>query len=175
LGVGAYRDDAGKPWVLPVVRKAEQAIVNDLSLDHEYLPILGLAPFKEASIRLILGVDNPAIKENRVTAAQTISGTGANHLGALFLSKFYLKGAPVYVSNPTWANHKPIFNNVGLETRDYSYFNPKDNGLDIGGLLADLEAAPEGSIILLHACAHNPTGVDPTEDQWKAIADVMEV
>lgn len=174
LGVGAYRDDAGKPWILPVVRKAEQAIVNDPSLDHEYLPILGLAPFREASIRLILGADNPVIKENRVTAAQTISGTGANHLGALFLSRFYFKGVPVYVSSPTWANHKPIFNNVGFETRDYAYFNPKDNGLDIDGLLADLKSAPERSIVLLHACAHNPTGVDPTKDQWKAIADVIE-
>ncbi|CAI2195592.1 5170_t:CDS:2, partial [Funneliformis geosporum] len=146
LGVGAYRDDAGKPWVLPVVKKVEQALVNDPSRDHEYLPILGLASFREASIRLILGADSPAIKENRVTAAQTISGTGANHLGALFLSRFYSKEAPVYLSNPTWANHKAIFNN----------------------------AAPERSIILLHACAHNPTGVDPTQDQWKAIADVIE-
>ncbi|CAG8591545.1 15578_t:CDS:10 [Funneliformis caledonium] len=174
LGVGAYRDDAGKPWVLPVVKKVEQALVNDPSRDHEYLPILGLATFREASIRLILGADSPAIKENRVTAAQTISGTGANHLGALFLSRFYSKEVPIYLSNPTWANHKPIFNNVGLETRNYAYFNPKDNGLDIDGFLSDLKAAPERSIVLLHACAHNPTGVDPTQDQWKAIADVIE-
>ncbi|KAF0531198.1 Aspartate aminotransferase [Gigaspora margarita] len=174
LGVGAYRDDNGKPWVLPVVKKAEREIINDPELDHEYLPITGLVSFKEASIKLILGADNPAIKEKRVVAAQTISGTGANHLGALFLSRFYRKGSIVYVSNPTWANHKPIFNNVGFETRDYAYYDPKTIGLDIGGMLDSLENAPEGSIILLHACAHNPTGVDPTQEQWKAIADVME-
>ncbi|CAG8775524.1 28898_t:CDS:2 [Dentiscutata erythropus] len=163
LGVGAYRDDNGKPWVLPVVKKAEREIINDPQIDHEYLPILGLASFRQASIKLILGADNPAIKEKRVMAAQTISGTGANHLGALFLSRFYRK-----------ANHKPIFNNVGFEVRDYAYYNPKTIGLDFDGMLDSLDNAPEGSIILLHACAHNPTGVDPTQEQWKAIADVME-
>ncbi|CAG8583881.1 9487_t:CDS:10 [Acaulospora morrowiae] len=173
LGVGAYRDDSGKPWVLPVVRKAEKIISSDPTLDHEYLPILGLKSFRDASAKLILGSNNRVIKEKRVVTAQTISGTGANHLGAIFLSKFYQQKV-FLVSKPTWANHKPIFDTVGFDVREYIYYNPKTLGLDIDGLLNSLKSAPNGSIVLLHACAHNPTGVDPNHEQWKAIADVME-
>lgn len=107
---------------------------------------------------------------------QTISGTGAVHLGALFLSKFYRKvhpSASVYFSSPTWANHNQIFTNVGLSIQTYPYFHPKTRGLDFEGMISALESAPEHSIILLHACAHNPTGVDPTQDQWKKVATVM--
>jgi aspartate aminotransferase len=125
LGVGAYRDDDNKPWVLPVVkkvslnlfikylrclifdRKATAILLNDETLDHEYLPITGLAEYTAASAKLILGPECPAIKEGRTVSVQTISGTGANHLGALFLSKFYaFNGQPtVYLSNPTWGKH----------------------------------------------------------------------
>ncbi|CAJ0905631.1 3213_t:CDS:10 [Entrophospora sp. SA101] len=140
LGVGAYRDDNGKPWILPVVKKAEQIIINNSTLNHEYLPITGLKPFKEAAVRLILGENSPVIKENRIVSVQTISGTGANH----------------------------------LDVGDYVYYNPSTIGLDIDGLLQSLKSAQDGSIILLHACAHNPTGVDPTQEQWIMIADVME-
>jgi aspartate aminotransferase len=124
LGVGAYRDDDSKPWVLPVVKKASAqvtysqsrndywlrcrqasaALLSDPSIDHEYLPITGLAEFTSAAARLILGADSPTIKEKRVVSVQTISGTGANHLGALFLSRFYAFDGPkqVYLSDPTW-------------------------------------------------------------------------
>ncbi|KAI9760271.1 MAG: hypothetical protein M4579_001785 [Chaenotheca gracillima] len=175
LGIGAYRDDNAKPWVLPVVKKADEVLRNDPLLNHEYLPIAGLAEFTSASARLILGADSPAIKEKRVTSVQTISGTGAVHLGAAFLAKFYARPAdqPVYFSAPTWANHNQIFSNVRLPIKTYPYFSAKTKGLDIDGMLSGIEAAPEGSIILLHACAHNPTGVDPTHDQWKQIADVV--
>jgi aspartate aminotransferase, cytoplasmic len=108
---------------------------------------------------------------------QTISGTGACHLGGLFLAKFYSKvysNATIYLSNPTWANHKQIFGNVGLPSAEYPYWQPSSKGLDINGMLQALEKAPEHSIILLHACAHNPTGVDPTQDQWKQIAEIMK-
>lgn len=104
---------------------------------------------------------------------QTISGTGAVHLGALFLARFYKASRQVYVSNPTWANHHQIFRNVGLETVDYPYFDKKTRGLDFEGMKASIQAAPEGSIILLHPCAHNPTGVDPTLDQWKELATII--
>jgi aspartate aminotransferase len=107
---------------------------------------------------------------------QTISGTGAVHLGGLFLSKFYSKVNPnstIYFSNPTWANHNQIFTNVHLPIATYPYFDAKTRGLNFDGMLSALEAAPEKSIVLLHACAHNPTGVDPTQDQWKKIATVM--
>ncbi|OLL26270.1 Aspartate aminotransferase, cytoplasmic [Neolecta irregularis DAH-3] len=175
LGVGAYRDDSGKPWVLPVVKKADAILRDDKSLDHEYLPIAGLPSFTEASARLAFGGDSVAIKEHRIASLQSISGTGANHLGALFMSKFYKDGkTPCYLSNPTWANHKQIWNNVSVPLFDYPYFHTKTRGLDIDGLLSAMESAADGSIFLLHGCAHNPTGVDPTQDQWVKIADVME-
>ncbi|KAG6878686.1 hypothetical protein C0993_011501 [Termitomyces sp. T159_Od127] len=175
LGVGAYRDDDNKPWVLPVVQKASERILKDTSLDHEYLPITGLGSFTSAAAKLILGTASPGIQENRVVSVQTISGTGANHLGALFLSRFYKwNGSPkVYLSKPTWANHQAIFKNVGIEPVDYPYYDPKTIGLDFNGFIGALQNAPTKSVFLLHACAHNPTGVDPTEEQWKAIADVM--
>ena len=107
---------------------------------------------------------------------QTISGTGAVHLGGLFLSRFYPRPAqqPILLSSPTWANHNQIFTNVHLPIQTYPYFHTKTKGLDLEGMLAALEGAPVGSIVLLHACAHNPTGVDPTLDQWAQIADVMQ-
>lgn len=104
LGVGAYRDDNDKPWVLPVVKKAESIILNTPALDHEYLPITGLPEFTSAAAKLLLGPDSRVLAEGRVTTVQTISGTGANHLGALFLSRFYqwTGDKEVYLSDPTW-------------------------------------------------------------------------
>lgn len=149
---------------------------NDPEANHEYLPIAGLASLTSKAAELLLGQSSPAIAEKRVSSVQTISGTGAVHLGALFLAKFYkAQGAnrTVYLSNPTWANHHQIFTNVGLPIATYPYFDKNTKGLDIDGLKAALEQAPDGSIILLHACAHNPTGVDPTPEQWREIASLM--
>ena len=116
--------------------------------------------------------------EERAISLQTISGTGAVHLGALFLAKFYSpptsEGKVVYLSNPTWANHHQIFSNVDLPIKTYPYFSAKTKGLDFDGMIKSLEDATEGSIIVLHACAHNPTGVDPTKEQWKEIAALMK-
>lgn len=176
LGVGAYRDDDSKPWVLPVVKKATEILLNDPTLDHEYLPITGLPEFTSSAAKLILGADSPAIAEGRVSSVQTISGTGANHLGALFLSRFYPFGAvekKVYLSDPTWINHFAIFRNVGIEPTTYPYYDPNTIGLAYDAFLLTLKFAPENSVFLLHACAHNPTGVDPTQDQWKAICEVF--
>ncbi|KAL6710899.1 Aspartate aminotransferase, cytoplasmic [Coniothyrium glycines] len=175
LGIGAYRDDNAKPWVLPVVKQADERLRRDPNLNHEYLPIAGLADFTAASQKLVLGGDSPAIRDQRVTSLQTISGTGAVHLGALFLSKFYKPKSDrlAYFSDPTWANHFQIFSNVGLAYKTYPYFSKKTKGLDFDAMLGALQDAPEGSIIVLHACAHNPTGVDPTQDQWKDIARVI--
>jgi len=178
LGIGAYRDDNAKPWVLPVVKKADEILRNDPDLNHEYLPIAGLPELTSASQKLILGKNSAAIQEKRAIALQTISGTGAVHLGALFLARFYhpanAAAKAVYVSTPTWANHNQIFGNVGLQVKGYPYFSKQTKGLDFDGMIGTLQQAPEGSIILLHACAHNPTGVDPTQEQWKEIASVMK-
>ncbi len=106
---------------------------------------------------------------------QTISGTGACHLGGLFLSRFLPRPSnqPIYISSPTWANHNQIFSNVHLPMKTYPYFSPQTKGLDFDGMRSGIQNAPEGSIVVLHACAHNPTGVDPTRDQWKEIAKVI--
>lgn len=180
LGVGAYRDNNGNPWVLPVVNTVKKELAQDPHLDHEYQPITGLPSFTSASSTLILGPASPAIAENRVAKVQTISGTGANHLGGLFLARFYQpwQSLPsdqrvVYLSNPTWANHKAIFANLGLVTKDYPYYDPKTIGLDYQGLVNALNSAPPASVFLLHACAHNPTGVDPTRDQWQELATLF--
>ncbi|KAI2641221.1 PLP-dependent transferase [Xylaria nigripes] len=174
VSIGAYRDNNAKPWVLPVVKKADEILRNDPNLDHEYAPIAGIASFTSKAAELILGnASSPAIREKRVTSVQTISGTGAVHLGALFLSKFYPGHKKVYVSNPTWVNHHQIFSNVGVPVAEYPYFSKQTKGLDFDGLKKTLSEAPDRSVILLHACAHNPTGVDPTLDQWKEIATLM--
>ncbi|KAK4702646.1 hypothetical protein P7C70_g3576, partial [Phenoliferia sp. Uapishka_3] len=180
LGVGAYRDNDGKPYVLPVVRKAKMIIAADNTLDHEYLPIAGLPSFTSASAKLIFGADSTAIKEGRVSTMQTISGTGANHVGALFLERFYGPWAGktkaekiIYISNPTWANHKAIFANVGCTAVDYPYYDPKTIGLAFEEYLNFLRNVPLQSVILVHACAHNPTGVDPTREQWKQIIAIF--
>lgn len=175
LGIGAYRDDNAKPWVLPVVKKADEILRNDPSLNHEYLPIAGLPTFTSAAAALILGRDSPALTEKRAASIQTISGTGAVHLGALFMAKFYPSAAStsIYVSNPTWANHNQIITNVGLKVASYPYFSISTKGLDFEGMKGALSSAPNKSVILLHACAHNPTGVDPTQEQWKELASLI--
>ncbi|KAK4058354.1 Aspartate aminotransferase, cytoplasmic [Microbotryomycetes sp. JL221] len=180
LGVGAYRDNAGKPFVLPVVRKAKKILADDDTLDHEYLPIAGLPTFTSATSKLIFGADSKAIKEGRVCTIQTISGTGANHYAAEFLQRFYgpwqgktKEERKIYISNPTWANHKSIIQVADCTPVDYPYYDSKTIGLNLTAFIDFLRQAPEQSVILLHACAHNPTGVDPTRDQWREIAEIF--
>ncbi|XP_065071373.1 aspartate aminotransferase, cytoplasmic-like [Rhopilema esculentum] len=174
LGIGVYRDENGKPYLLPVVTSVEKAMAEDKTLTHDYLPITGLKDACDAATRLALGNESTAITQNRVSAVQSLSGTGAISLAAMFLKKFY-PSKTAYVSSPTWGNHNKIFAQVGYEDiRSYRYFNPKNNGLDIEGMIEDLRNAPNGSVIVLHACAHNPTGVDPSKDEWQQIANVIQ-
>lgn len=174
LGVGAYRTNEGKPWILPVVKKAEAAIVADGSLNHEYLPVLGMDNVTNAATTLLLGDDSEAIKSKRAFGVQCLSGTGALRVGAEFLCRI-LGRTTFYYSSPTWENHHKVFVYAGFtEPRTYRYWHQERRGIDFEGMIEDLKAAPEGAVIILHACAHNPTGVDPTQDQWKQIADVCE-
>ncbi|KAI7754391.1 hypothetical protein M8C21_012558 [Ambrosia artemisiifolia] len=172
LGVGAYRTEEGKPLVLNVVRQAEKLLVNDRSRVKEYLPIVGLADFNKLSAKLILGADSPAILGNLVTTVQCLSGTGSLRVGAEFLARHYYQRT-IYIPNPTWGNHGKIFTLAGLTVKTYRYYDPVTRGLNIQGLLEDLGSAPSGAIVLLHACAHNPTGVDPTLEQWEQIRRLM--
>lgn len=173
LGVGAYRDDQGKPFVLDCVRKAEKKILEG-SMNHEYLPIAGLADFNKAAATLALGADSAHIKEKRIATVQTISGTGALRVAADFIHRF-MGDKAVYFPDPTWGNHPVIFKDAGVkDIKTYRYYDPKTVGLDIKGLLDDIKAAPAKSVMVLHACAHNPTGVDPTLDQWKQISQACK-
>ncbi|KAF7851272.1 hypothetical protein BT93_L4232 [Corymbia citriodora subsp. variegata] len=155
LGMGVYRTEDGRPLLLNVVKKAEELLFSDPFANKEYLPITGLAEFRELSAKLIFGTDSPAIKENRVTTVQCLSGSGSLRIAADFLAKYYYQV------------------NVGLCLRTYRYYDPVTKGLDFQGILEDLASAPSGAIVLLHACAHNPTGVDPTVEQWEDIRQII--
>ncbi|TDL28308.1 glutamic oxaloacetic transaminase AAT1 [Rickenella mellea] len=173
LGVGAYRNEHGKPYVLPSVKKAEE-LINSAKPDKEYLPITGLPEFTKAATKLAYSAESIPYAENTIAVTQSISGTGALRIGGAFLARFYPHAKTIYLPIPSWGNHTPIFRDSGLEVRGYRYFDKKTVGLDFSGLKEDLRNAPEQSIVLLHACAHNPTGVDPTLGQWKEISDLVK-
>ncbi|XP_050307164.1 aspartate aminotransferase, cytoplasmic [Anthonomus grandis grandis] len=174
LGVGAYRTEEGKPWVLPVVRTAEKALANDDSLNKEYFPVLGMDLFASSATKMLLGEDSPALAENRAFGVQTLSGTGSLRVAAEFLAR-QVGSTVFYQSKPTWENHRLVFLNAGFkEGREYRYWDANKRGLDIEGFLEDLRNAPEGAVIILHAVAHNPTGCDPTQEQWQQIAKVIK-
>lgn len=169
VGVGAYRDDDGKPVVLPSVKEAERRVVAD-NLDNEYLPITGLAKFNSLALDLAYGDSR---KEHTV-ALQALSGTGSLRLLAGYLARCWDGPLPtVYISDPSWGNHFPIFEHAGLQTKKYTYYDPSTVGLNFDGMIADILAAPDKSVFLLHATAHNPTGIDPNMEQWKAISDAV--
>jgi len=174
LGIGAYRTNEGKPYVMPVVTKVEEMMAADRTLNHEYLPIDGLQAFCEGATKLILGRECSAITENRVCAVQGISGTGSGRLVFEFTKRHHsVKTA--YVSKPTWGNHKGMLKHAGYEdVREYRYYDPATKGLDIAGMLADLNEAPQGSLVLLHGCAHNPSGVDASHEEWQQIMSVCK-
>jgi len=165
-------DDKGKPYVLPSVRTAEKKVV-DAQLDKEYAGITGVPSFIKAAAVLAYGSGSHAIKSDRVAITQSISGTGALRIGGEFLARFY-PSEKIFIPTPSWANHNAVFKDSGLEVVKYRYYNKDTIGLDFDGMIADLKAAPEGSVILLHACAHNPTGIDPSVEQWKQISDVVK-
>ncbi|XP_050670576.1 aspartate aminotransferase, mitochondrial [Leptidea sinapis] len=173
LGVGAYRDDEGKPFILPSVRKAED-IIHKKNLNHEYAPIGGEALYTDAVAKLAFGEDSPIFKDKSNCTVQTLSGTGALRLGLEFISKHYAKNQEIWLSTPTWGNHPQICNMLKLAHKKYRYFDPTTNSFDLKGAIEDIHKIPEGSIILLHACAHNPTGVDPKPEEWKQLSQVIK-
>ncbi|CAL2029918.1 unnamed protein product [Caenorhabditis brenneri] len=172
LGVGAYRDNEGKPFVLRAVREAEQQIV-DAKLDKEYSTITGVPEFSPLAAKLAFGENSKVLQDKRVFTTQSISGTGALRIGGQFVEKF-IPSKTLYYPTPTWANHLPVFRNSGLTIQPYRYYDKSTLGFDVQGALDDISKMPEGSVILLHACAHNPTGVDPSKDQWKEISRVVK-
>lgn len=153
------------------MKKAEEIILADTTANKEYLPIDGLPKFKELAGKFLFGEDHPVVVEKRLCTVQSLSGTGGLRLGAEFIRKF-APGRKLYLPSPTWGNHNAIFGEVGLELCKYRWYKAETCALDFEGLKEDILNAPEGSVFLFHTCAHNPTGVDPTHEQWDEIADL---
>jgi len=176
LVVPAYRCGLdGRPEVPYSVQLAQEYIV-ERRLDHEYCPITGIASFIKHSINLAYGATDDVVQSDRVAALQSLSGTGALQLSSQYFAKWLGKdlSPTVFLPNPTCPHHFSIYEDAGLKTQTYRYWNPNTKGLDFEGLLADLDAPQSPSIVLLHACAHNPTGVDPTNSQWKEISKLCK-
>ncbi|KAL4898749.1 pyridoxal phosphate-dependent transferase [Aspergillus ambiguus] len=175
LGQGAYRDSKAQPWVLPSVARSRQLII-DKGLQHEYLPILGLAQFREKAAELALGPQSYAANRNKIATCQTLSGTGALHLAGRILASCQpaASSRKVYIPEPTWSNHHLVFSTLGFDCQTFRYYDPAAKTLDMDSYRATLDAADPGSIVVLHACAHNPTGLDPTPAQWREIGAIMK-
>ena len=172
LGVGVYFDDAGKLPLLQCVQAAEKAMM-DKPAPRGYLPIDGIVAYDNAVKGLVFGADSDVVKSGRVSTVQAIGGTGGLKIGADFLKKVSPK-AKVLISDPSWENHRAIFVNAGFEVGTYAYYDAAKRGVNFEGMLADLNAAAAGTIVVLHACCHNPTGYDITAAQWDQVIAVVK-
>ena len=167
LGVGVYYDDQGKLPLLGCVQAAEQAMMATPKA-RGYLPIDGLAAYDAGVKALVFGADSEPIQSARVTTVQAIGGTGGLKIGADFLHRLNPR-AEVLISDPSWENHRALFTNAGFLVKNYRYYDAKNRGIDFEGMLADLASAAPGSIAVLHACCHNPTGYDISAAQWDQV------
>ena len=167
LGVGVYYDDNGKVPLLKCVEKAE-AILIEQHAPRTYLPIEGLAAYDKAVQELVFGADSAVIQEKRAVTVQALGGTGALKIGADFLKRFSPE-SEVYISNPSWENHRALFESAGFKVNNYAYYDEATHGVNFSAMIANIKAMPRGSIVLLHACCHNPTGADLTQSQWDEV------
>jgi aromatic-amino-acid transaminase len=172
LGVGVYYDDAGRVPLLSCVHQAELKRVNSAAA-HSYLPIEGLASLNNAARALVLGKNAQAIESERAFTVQSVGGTGALKIGADYLKQL-VPNAKVAISRPSWENHRALFERAGFEVVEYPYYDASTRGLNLPAMMQALEALPANSIVVLHACCHNPTGVDPTPQQWQQIAQIVQ-
>ena len=171
LGVGVYTDDAGKVPLLECVRRAER-IITERGAPHVYLPIEGIAAYDRAVQKLLFGVDSELLGAGRVVTVQALGGTGGLRIGADFL-RLFAPGAQVWISDPSWENHRALFEGAGFQVNIYPYYDATTRALDFASMIAALERVPAGAIVVLHACCHNPTGVDPSAAQWSRILEVV--
>ena len=171
LGVGVYYDDNGKVPLLECVRRAEHA-VTERGAPHVYLPIDGIAAYDRGVQKLLFGADSEILRAGRAVTVQALGGTGALKIGADFLRRF-APGAQVWISDPSWENHRALFENAGFNVNVYPYYEATTRGLDFAGMIGALDGVPPGAIVVLHACCHNPTGVDPSPEQWERILEVV--
>ncbi|WP_151637250.1 amino acid aminotransferase [Noviherbaspirillum aerium] len=171
LGVGVYYDDNGKVPLLDCVRKAETQLMEKPA-PRSYLPIDGLAVYDKAVQELVFGADSAVVQEKRAVTVQALGGTGALKIGADFLKRFS-PDSQVWISDPSWENHRALFEAAGFTVNNYPYYDPATRGVNFSGMLNALKEMPAGSIVLLHACCHNPTGADLTEEQWTEVINVV--
>lgn len=171
LGVGIYYDENGKVPLLECVRKAERALADNLP-PRAYLPIDGLPAYDKAVQGLVFGADSPAIRDGRIVTVQALGGTGGLKLGADFLRRI-APSAQVWISDPSWENHRALFESAGFSVNNYAYYDAETRGVNFSAMLAALRDIPSGDIVVLHACCHNPTGADLSEEQWRNVASLV--
>jgi len=172
LGVGVYYDDNGKLPLLACVQKAEQAMMSKPSA-RGYLPIDGIAAYDSAVQALVFGAQSPSVLAKRVATVQCLGGTGGLKVGADFLKRLNPQ-AKVLISDPSWENHKALFTQAGFEVQAYPYYDAQALGVNFPKMLASLASAQAGSIVVLHACCHNPTGYDITPSQWQQVVQTVK-
>ena len=170
LGVGVYYDDNGKIPLLAAVRTAEKARLEAMP-PRGYQPIEGLAAYNSGVQNLLFGKDSELASSGQVVTIEALGGTGALKVGADYLKRL-LPGASIYISDPSWENHRALFESAGFQVNTYAYYDAATRGVNFAGMKASLEAAPAGSIIVLHACCHNPTGADLSDAQWDEVVSV---
>ncbi|MBJ7220568.1 MULTISPECIES: amino acid aminotransferase [unclassified Brenneria] len=170
LGIGVYKDETGKTPVLTSVKKAEQFLLENETTKN-YLGIDGLPAFGQCTQELLFGKQNSIIADKRARTAQTPGGTGGLRVAADFIAN-QTSAKRIWISNPTWPNHKNVFSAVGLEVREYDYYDAANHALNFNALLSSLESAQAGDVVLFHGCCHNPTGIDPTAEQWAQLAEL---
>jgi aspartate aminotransferase len=171
LGIGAYKDAQGKPAVLSCVRKAEK-IIFDQNLNKEYLPIEGNKAYISSLSQLAFGSDLNNKLADRMFAVQTVGGTGGLSIAGDFF--FHNLSKTVQLSDPTWPNHRPIFRYAGLNMESYPYYDNQKHDLDFAGMCQAITKMPAGNILVLHGCCHNPSGMDPTQEQWKELSSLIK-
>ena len=172
LSIGIYFDDAGKIPMLPSVRAAEHKVVAEAGA-RPYLPMEGAANFRTAVQELLFGADSAAVKEGRVVTIQSVGSSGGLKVGGDFIKRYFPQ-ASILVSDPTWDNHKAVFEGCGLTVKTYPYYDAATGGLRFEAMLEALKTAEKKSIVLLHACCHNPTGVDLNKEQWQQLVPVLK-
>lgn len=171
LGVGIYKNEMGLTPILKTVKEAEKRLLAN-ETTKSYLSIEGIAAYGTAVQKLLFGKDAEIIKSNRARTAQVPGGTGALRTGADFAFK-KLGIKRIWVSNPTWANHSNIFKTAGLQVMQYDYYNAETKDIDFDAMIASLQKVDAGDLVLFHGCCHNPTGIDPTLEQWEELAKLI--
>lgn len=170
LGIGVYKDETGNTPVLTSVKKAELYLLEN-EVTKNYLSIDGIAAFGQCTQELLFGKGSPIIEAKRARTAQTPGGTGALRVAADFIAH-NTSAKRIWVSNPSWPNHKNVFESAGLEVCEYSYYDAENHSLNFTGLIDSLQAAQAGDVVLFHGCCHNPTGIDPTFEQWQTLSEM---